>query len=113
MDLGAKCLGQPKAWAGVAQLVEHRPSKPIVAGSIPVARSRSFLAGLISRALCAPGPDRMVDVAQLVELRTVDPAVVGSNPIIHPIFSSPRRGVVALSKSPQRRTIHPRPWLNG
>ena len=76
--------------AGVAQMVEHRPSKPIVAGSIPVARSSSMVevepspARFKSSQPGNPERDLMVDVAQLVELRIVDPAAVGSSPIIHP-----------------------------
>ncbi len=36
----------PPLKAGIAQLVEHRPSKPIVAGSNPVSRSRYANLGL-------------------------------------------------------------------
>jgi hypothetical protein len=62
--------------APVAQRIEHRPSKPRVAGSIPAGRAtwREHVRRWVS----------MVDVAQLVEPRVVIPAVVGSSPIVHP-----------------------------
>ena len=37
------------AWAGIAQLVEHQPSKLRVAGSSPVSRSRLYGAVLTNK----------------------------------------------------------------
>lgn len=54
--------------------IEHRPSKPGVAGSNPARRVIQ-----INRTRFL-----MVSVAQLVEHRIVAPAVVGSIPIAHP-----------------------------
>ena len=62
--------------APVAQGIEHRPSKPGVAGSNPAGRAMKQAFRM---------NDTLVDVAQLVEPRIVIPAVVGSNPIVHPI----------------------------
>ena len=64
--------------APVAQGIEHRPSKPGVAGSNPAGRAKD------RKEL---NDDTLVDVAQLVEPRIVIPAVVGSSPIVHPIFA--------------------------
>src|SRR5262245_3332466 len=63
--------------APVAQGIEHRPSKPGVAGSNPAGRAMTHAVKI---------PVTLVDVAQLVEPRIVIPAVVGSSPIVHPIF---------------------------
>ena len=58
--------------------IEHRPSKPRVAGSNPAGRAIWF---------SPAGNNRfMVSVAQLVEPRIVIPVVVGSSPIVHPNF---------------------------
>ena len=54
-------------WAGIAQLVEHRPSKPLVAGSSPV-----------SRCLCGVG----AHVAQLVEHVLGKDGVTSSNLVV-------------------------------
>lgn len=42
-SVDARTAPLPKSLAGVAQLAEHRFSKPVVAGSIPVSRSIYFL----------------------------------------------------------------------
>ena len=67
--------------APVAQGIEHRPSKPGVAGSNPAGRAMSHASSRMNG-------DTLVDVAQLVEPRIVIPAVVGSSPIVHPILSA-------------------------
>ena len=43
LSVGDASLWRPKQNAGVAQLVEHWPSKPIVAGSSPVSRFQVLL----------------------------------------------------------------------
>ena len=58
--------------------IEHRPSKPRVAGSNPAGRAIWFSPAENNRF--------MVSVAQLVEPRIVIPVVVGSSPIVHPNF---------------------------
>ena len=68
----------------VAQRIEHRPSKPRVAGSIPAGRANWREEARIRVS--------MVDVAQLVEPRVVIPAVVGSSPIVHPNLAYPAAG---------------------
>ena len=55
-------------YAGVAQLVEHWPSKPCVAGSIPVSRLLAFF--------------RFADVAQAVERVLGKDEVTGSIPVV-------------------------------
>jgi hypothetical protein len=55
-------------WAGIAQLVEHRPSKPLVAGSSPVSRSFCFGNG--------------AHVAQLVEHVLGKDGVTSSNLVV-------------------------------
>ena len=87
--------------AGVAQLVELQPSKLVVAGSTPVARSKFHIAGMrpgISGEACNEF-DNVVDVAQLVELRIVVPAAAGSSPVIHPIIF-PRQDSNPAAKNP-------------
>ena len=37
MRLTLQTMVRFKVWGGIAQLVEHRPFKPLVAGSIPAA----------------------------------------------------------------------------
>ena len=57
--------------------IEHRPSKPRVAGSNPARRANK----LTKRVLLGSE----VGVAQLVEHRIVVPDVAGSIPVTHPI----------------------------
>ena len=62
----------PSVYAGVAQLVEHWPSKPCVAGSIPVSRLLTFFI--------------FADVAQSVERVLGKDEVTGSIPVIGSIY---------------------------
>ena len=57
--------------AGIAQLVEHQPSKLRVAGSSPVSRSSVFYATCVG-----------ARVAQQVEHLHGKQKVIGSNPIV-------------------------------
>ena len=43
------CAEKTSNWAGVAQLVEHRLSKPRVVGSRPIARSNNLSPGSLNR----------------------------------------------------------------
>ncbi len=56
-------------WAGIAQLVEHEPSKLGVAGSSPVSRS-------------GRSPEGLAHVAQVVERVLGKDEVSGSTPLV-------------------------------
>ena len=66
--------------AGVAQLVEHQPSKLRVAGSIPVSRSR-FLSGA-SKIQIRLNRRTIAHVAQQVEHLLGKEEVTGSSPVV-------------------------------
>jgi hypothetical protein len=83
----------PTGFAGVAQLVEHQPSKLRVAGSSPVSRSMSWVCGSssVGRASASQAEGRgfesrfplyCADVAQLVERFLGKEEVTGSIPVI-------------------------------
>src|SRR5665647_3229093 len=69
-------------WAGVAQLVEHQPSKLRVAGSRPVSRSivRLLGGGTAAGARAAGGNHGPGPLARRVEAGTSYLQVAGSNP---------------------------------
>ena len=77
--------------AGVAQLVEHQPSKLRVAGSNPVSRSITQLA-FFNNATRRFSLSRVAHVAQLVEHFLGKEEVTGSIPVVGSINSVPGTG---------------------
>ena len=77
-----------RSWAGIAQLVEHQPSKLRVAGSSPVSRSRQAVVETEDRGR------KRAHVAQSAERVLGKDEVTGSNPVMG---SSPRTAIERAS----------------
>ena len=94
-------------FAGVAQLVERKPSKLDVAGSSPVSRLQDRGAGTESCGLQVVVLEN-ADVAQLVEHTLGKGEVTGSIPVVSSVQQGPGRGkrsraqrLVATSRLPR------------
>ena len=80
--------------AGVAQLVERKPSKLDVAGSSPVSRSwRLYGTELAGTNVCLKLSNAFADVAQLVEHTLGKGEVTGSIPVV-----SSKRGAAGTGR---------------